>query len=531
MRLPIGKQVFERLITEGYLYVDKTRQIYDMVTGNSEQIFISRPRRFGKTLLCWTLDALFSGKRELFEGLEISKTDWGWESYPVIHLDMSDIKTANGVESVDNSLTLQMSDTASKHEISIGEATLPGIMLKRAITEVSVKHNKPVVVIVDEYDKPFLDFHAKPEQAQRVREIMRDYYITLKSNEQYMKFLFMTGISKFSKMGVFSALNHLTDISLNENYGTLFGYTEDELAEYFGEYLEAGAKKLNMPLGEFVEKVRAYYNGFCFDGEHRVYNPFSMLNFLESYKFSNYWMESGTPKMIADYMRDRCLTVEQFRGKQVPDDFVKNPGEIETTPPESFLYQAGYLTLREGVDDDYSLDYPNTEVLNSMSRLVTQNMLSGSGIEFMDLRTPLLRAVGGGNGVLFIETINRLLTSIPYDDYVKSAQQGIRTSGMEITVQEWLYRSNIISFLRGCGVLALGEMHNSKGRSDLLVSHKGTAWIIEIKVAYNDNGKAKAAEAMEQINSRQYADQFVTAKKVGIAIDDKTRRIKEWVAG
>ena len=530
MRLPIGKQVFERLRTENYLYVDKTRQIYDIVTGDSEQIFLSRPRRFGKTLLCWTLDALFSGRRELFEGLSISLSDWNWESYPVIHLDMSDIKTSSGVEGVDGSLMSQVKSVASIHGVKLKEITLPGIMLKDVIADVFKKHNKPVVVIVDEYDKPFLDFFNKPQEALKVREIMRDYYITLKSGEQYMRFLFMTGISKFSKMGVFSSLNHMTDISLSEKYGTLLGYTENELVECFDEHLKSTAEKLNISKGELIEKMRDYYNGFCFDGVSRVYCPFSTLSFLESGKFSNYWMKSATPKLIADYMKERTLTVEQFRGLQVSEDFADNPGEIETASPESFLYQSGYLTLREGIYDDYSLDYPNTEVLNSMSELVCKNMTRGNGGgQFMDLRTPLLKAIDGGDGDLFVKTINSLLASIPYDDYAASARQEIELS--KIPAREWLYRSTILAFLRGCGVLVFGEMHSSKGRSDLLVSHKGVAWIIEIKVAYNNDGKALAVQALEQINGRRYADQFVTAKKIGIAIDDGARRIKEWVVG
>jgi len=527
MRLPIGKQIFERLRTENYLYVDKTRQIYDMVTGDSEQIFLSRPRRFGKTLLCWTLDALFSGKRELFEGLFITQTDWKWESYPVIHLDMSDIKTSSGVEGVDKSLAAQVKNVASIHGVKLKEITLPGIMLKDVIADVFKKHNKPVVVIVDEYDKPFLDFFNKPQEALKIREIMRDYYITLKSGEQYMRFLFMTGISKFSKMGVFSSLNHMTDISLNEKYGTLLGYTENELVECFDEHIKSTAEKLNVSKDELVEKMRDYYNGFCFDGVSRVYCPFSTLSFFCNCRFDNYWMESATPKIIADYMRDRCLTVEQFRGLQVSRDFAINPGEIETTPPESFLYQSGYLTLREGIYDDYSLDYPNAEVLNSMSELVCKNMTRGNGGgQFMDLRTPLLKAIGG-DGDLLVKTINSLLASIPYDDYAASARQEIELS--KIPAREWLYRSTILAFLRGCGVLVFGEMHSSKGRSDLLVSHKDNAWIIEIKVAYNNDGKAKSAEAMEQINGRQYANQFATAKKIGIAIDDGARQIMEWI--
>ena len=528
--LPTGLQEFEYIRMNNVLYVDKTDKIYELVSKAKKQFFLSRPRRFGKTLTCWTLDALFSGKRELFEGLAISKTDWKWEKYPVIHLDMSDIKTASGIDDVNESLFLQAEKTAVEHDIDLRGVKMPGVMLDRIISGVSKKHGLPAVVIVDEYDKPFLDFYNKPQIAQKVREIMRDYYITLKSSERHMKFLFMTGISKFSKAGVFSTLNNLTDISLNKKFGTLLGYTENELVKHFGDHIKTKAEELNLTINELIENIRHYYNGFCFDGISRVYCPFSVLNFLENDdgKFLNYWMTSATPKILADYMKDRNLTVEQFRGLQVSQDFAGSPGEIETARPESFLYQSGYLTLREGISDDFSLDYPNAEVLDSMSSLVYNNIMrSGGDDNFMDLRTPLLDALADGNSGLLLDTINRLLSSIPYDDYAKAAELAIKLSG--IPAQEWLYRSTILAFLRGCGVLVFGELHSNKGRADLLVSHKGKAWIIEIKVAYNDDSAEKAKEAITQINNKQYADQFKTAKKVGIAIDDKLRQIKEWI--
>jgi len=529
-KLPTGLQVFENIRKKGALYVDKTDMIYKIVSEAKMQYFISRPRRFGKSLLCWTLDALFSGKRELFEGLAISKTDWEWESYPVIHLDMSKVVTDNGIDGIRKSLVWQMEDVAREYEIDLGGVTEPGLMLGSTIIETSRRHGKPVVVIVDEYDKPFLDFYNQPPVAREVRDLMRSYYTQLKANEQHMRFLFLTGISKFTKAGVFSTLNNLNDLSLNEKYGTLLGYTEEELVDYFDEYLDVGAEKLKISTDELVERIRSYYNGFCFDGITKVYCPFSVLNFFEDYKFFNYWMDSANPKIIADFMKDRRLTVEQFRGFQVSRDFAFRPGEIETAPPESFLYQAGYLTLRDGVSGDFSLDYPNTEVLNSMSELVYKNMLRYGSDEYFDLCGPLQRALFEGDCELLIDTFNRLLASIPYDDYDNAAKQGIRLNRLKITVQEWLYRSTILAFLRGCNVMAFGEMHSSKGRSDLQIIHKGIPWVIEVKVARNDDCAAMAREAMKQINDNRYADPYINAKKVAIAIDDKARQIGEWIA-
>ncbi|MDR3013206.1 MAG: ATP-binding protein [Chitinispirillales bacterium] len=527
-KLPTGLQVFEHIRTSGAVYVDKTDMIYNIVSDARRQFFISRPRRFGKTLLCWTLNALFSGRKELFEGLAIAKTDWAWERYPVVHLDMSRVTTDEGVVDVRRSLVFQMKCIAGEHEISLDNEMGAGEMLTKIIIEVSQKHGKPTVLIIDEYDKPFLDFYNKPPMAEEIRGIMRSCYSQLKANESHLRFLFMTGISKFTKAGVFSTLNNLNDLSLEEDYGALLGYTEEELTGYFSEHLEVAAKKQNMPVAELVEKVRAFYNGYCFDGEQKVYCPFSVLSFLQSRQFLNFWIHSGGAKVIADYMKDRSLTVEQFRGMQVSRDFASSPGEIETASPQSFFYQAGYLTLREGISDDFSLDYPNIEVLNSMSELVCKNMVQ-PGNDFVDLRSPLLIALCDKDTELLIETLNRLLSGIPYNDYTDAAKQGMQQKNLKITTQEWLYRSTILAFLRGCGVLAFGEMHNSQGRSDMLVIHKNIPWIIEIKVAKDDDSAAKAQEAMKQINDRQYDAPYQNAKKVAIAIDDKARQIEEWI--
>jgi hypothetical protein len=204
---------------------------------------------------------------------------------------------------------------------------------------------------------------------------------------------------------------------------------------------------------------------------------------------------------------------------------------METTPPEGFLYQAGYLTLRERIGDEFILDYPNAEVLNSMSMLVSKNIVEGRGEDFMDFRTPLLNALEDGDGELLVETVNRLLASIPYDDYANAARQGRRISRKKLTAQEWLYRSTILAFLRGCGILVFGEMHNNQGRSDMVVTCRGATWIIEIKVAAaGEDCRVKAEEAMAQINDNQYAGLYQNAKKIGIAIDDNTRQIGEWVS-
>jgi hypothetical protein len=329
-------------------------------------------------------------------------------------------------------------------------------------------------------------------------------------------------------MGVFSTLNTPADISLMPEYAEMCGYTEEEIVKYFPDYLEETANHMKITPEELIAKMRYYYNGFCFDRytNSRLYNPFSTLLFFKEKEFYNYWIDTGRSKLIADYMKDKNLTVEQFRNFPVSNDFSKSPGDVDETPPHGFLYQCGYLTLRPGISDALSLDYPNTEVLNSMSALVAQNILNQTDYDYTGCRNDLLKGLMTLDYNKVVNAFNRLLASIPYDDFSKAAQQNISDNDYEFKPQEWLYRSTILAFLRGCGVVVTGEMHTNKGRSDIVILHKGKTWIIELKVAYKNQCPAqKAKEAMEQIIDKNYAMPYPDAFCVAMAIDDEKREI------
>jgi hypothetical protein len=282
---------------------------------------------------------------------------------------------------------------------------------------------------------------------------------------------------------------------------------------------------------ELISQIRNYYNGFSFDriAKERIYNPYSTLRFFKEKCFANFWFDSGTPKFIADYLKYRKLTVEQFRNLQVSDDFARNPGDVDTTPPEGFLFQSGYLTLRPGIINEFSLDYPNTEVLNSMSRLLTYNLLNENT---NDLQNNLLSALMYGDIKELIDVFNTLLASIPFDDFEGAARQSIKLNSYGFSTQEWMYRSTIFAFLRGAAINVIAEMHTNKGRSDIVISHKGKTWVIEIKVACKgQKADAKAKEAMQQIIENNYAEPFPDAICLGLAIDDEKRMITEYVSG
>jgi len=527
LKLPAGIQTFEKLRKDNCVYVDKTKYLVDIIDKISV-CFLARPRRFGKSLTVSTLDALFSGKKELFKGLYaeefLNRPDF--EPSPVIRLSMGGISTHGNIKSIEESIKEKTLLVAEILGIEIKKTTSAGDVLAKLIIQTSQKHNKKVVFLLDEYDKPYTDFINEPDVAKKVRALLRGYYSQIKENEDYLRFIYITGISKFTKMGVFSTLNNLVDISPLEEYGKICGLTEDEIIQYFPDYLDATADKFGISTDDLLEKMRNYYNGFCFDvgGKNRLYNPFSTLHFFFSKIFANFWMESGTSSMFTEYLKTNRLTVEQFRNFPVSDNFLYHSTEIEKARPESFLFQTGYLSLREGL----KLDYPNTEVLDALSELVSQYILEDKTEDFTYCRNDLLIALERTYHDLVVSVFNRLLASIPYDDFTSAAKQAVLFNCYDYKVQEWLYRSNILSFLRGCGVLVIGEMHTNLGRADLVVAHKGKTWVIELKVAYEgESPTKKAEEALQQIIDNNYASPYPDAVCVGMAIDDTVRQITD----
>jgi hypothetical protein len=534
LKLPIGIQTFETIRTEGYLYVDKTKHLIDLIE-QGQIYFFARPRRFGKSLTISTFDALFSGKKELFKGLYaeefVNRTEF--KPSPVIRLDMSRVNTSEGMEGIKESILKLTREVARKLGVKLSKTRLSGDLLSELIVLTAEKHNRKVVILVDEYDKPYTDFVNDSEMADNVRNILRDYYVQFKSNDEYIRFTFITGISKFAKFGIFSSLNTPSDISMMPKYAEMCGYTEEEISHYFPDYIEETANEMHLSTSELKERIRLYYNGFSFDRNAgtKLYNPFSTLLFFREKDFANYWIESGRSKMIADYMKNRNLTVEEFRDFPVSKDFIRSPGDMDETPPHGFLYQNGYLTLRPGTIHEFSLDYPNTEVLNSMSSLVTRNILETKDESFNQCQTDLLKGLMTKDKETVVAAFNRLLACIPYDDFSSAAKQSISNHDYEMKPQEWLYRSTILAFAHGCGVVVAAEMHTNKGRPDLIVAYKGNTWVIEMKIAYEgQNTEAKAEEACRQIIDKNYAAPYPNAICLGLGIDDGKRQITSFVA-
>ena len=489
--LPIGVQTFEIIRQDNLLYVDKTSRLEELVK-NCRRVFLSRPRRFGKSLTLSTLDALFSGKSELFRGL--SAEAWAAEQAkhpaPVLRLDMSMTDT-RGVSEFEASLIRELTRRAESARVNV-KSILPGGVFQDLIIGL-YDQSGPVVVLIDEYDKPILDKIGNLEAAEAMRNSLRTLYTVLKGCDEYLRFVMLTGISKFTKTGVFSAMNNLMDISMTERFGDVVGYTQEELERDFAEWIDDAAGKMGLSRQELLMRTKGYYDGFCFDGTTRLYNPFSILNLFANRRFSNYWYESGSPSFIVAYMkRHEILDPEAYRHLVVKESFASSQ-EIERARPESFLYQAGYLTIEKREEQSLTLDYPNREVLDSIAGMYLEHVYN---VERYDsIGSDLWRALSEGDIVRGIQLYNTALASIPYHDLARR--------------DESLYRSLFLMLLRGAGITAHGEVPTHRGRSDVLVLFPHRVVVLEFKLARGAGEiEGLRAEGQRQIEEKGYAKPF-----------------------
>jgi hypothetical protein len=333
-KLPLGMQDFKEIISEGYVYVDKTRYIHEMLnTGKS--YFISRPRRFGKTLTVSTLYYLFKGEKELFRDTYIYD-QWDFKVYPVIRMSMIGIDTRSP-ETVEKGLRFKLKEIYDEYGIT-PQTDEYKLMFSGLVKQLAAKG--PVVILIDEYDRPVLDHLGDPEGAQKIRTVMREFYIVLKETEPLLKFALLTGLTKITKAGIFSTLNHLEELSTQETYAAMLGYTAEELETRFDKYLDAGAEKMRLSRKELVARIADYYDGFSFDGKRFVYNPFSILCFFKEYKLKNFWAASGLPSALAEYAKSHRLKPEDYLRTYMKEDLL-TAYEIEQAPPQSFWFSQG----------------------------------------------------------------------------------------------------------------------------------------------------------------------------------------------
>ncbi|WP_375561453.1 AAA family ATPase [Bernardetia sp. OM2101] len=491
-KLPIGIQSFEKIRTENYLYVDKTEHIYSLLD-SAGYYFLSRPRRFGKSLLINTLKEIFLGKKELFKGLFI-EDKIEWTTFPVIHLDFAvgDYKKIG----LYDYLQQKIIQNATEYQIEI-EAESIGFALEELIHKLYKKYNQKVVLLIDEYDKPIIDFldDDKIHIAKENNEIMKSFYSPIKSLDNELRFFFLTGVSKFTKVSIFSDLNHLNDITVDDNFSTLVGYTQKEVEFYFEEHINKLATKHKLDKKETLKELKEWYNGYSWTGEDKVYNPFSIMNALQKSNFDNYWFATGTPTFLVKLMQKGNY---YDMDNQIMDLQSLGNFDIINIQPITVLFQTGYLTLVEEYRMNvYRLGYPNREVKNSMLNM----LLNSYSFQPEGFAIPLVVQLENAFlhqdfEKLFIHFAT-LFAKIPYQIFEQ--------------YKESYYHTVIFLTFELLGFYIDAEVNTSRGRIDAVVKSKEAIFIFEFKV--NETPQM----AIEQIKEKKYADKYLTEKE-----NDKT---------
>jgi hypothetical protein len=502
--LPIGIQSFSELRKYDFLYIDKTEAIFNLVKG-SKVHFLSRPRRFGKSLLVSTLKELFLGNKELFKGLFI-EDKIEWETFPVIHLDFakSDYKQLG----LEKSIELRLEDQAKLYDISLETETISN-QFEELIRKLYKKFDKRVVLLIDEYDKPIIDFLGKDEIhiAIENRDIMKNFYTPIKSLDNYLRFFFLTGVSKFSKVSIFSDLNHLSDLTVDSRFSSLVGYTQKELEYYFDDYIDLLAEKNDLDKKETLDKLRQWYNGYSWTGEERVYNPFSVMNALQKSNFNNYWFETGTPTFLTKLMAENQY---YDMDNTIMDLLTLGNFNITNIEPVTVLFQTGYLTLLEEIETNvYSLGYPNKEVKNSMLKMLLNSFTYQMEGFAIPLVVRLKHALQKADFDTIFMYLKSLFAKVPYQIFEQH--------------KESYYHSIIFLTFELLGYYADAEVNTSIGRIDAVVRTEKYIFVFEFKVSDT------AEKALQQIKDRKYYEKYLSEKEegktiylIGVACQEKT---------
>ncbi|MCB0842502.1 MAG: ATP-binding protein [Bacteroidetes bacterium] len=520
-RLPVGRQNFEAIIKENLLYVDKTRQMYELIcTGNL--YFLSRPRRFGKSLLVSKLKHLFSGNKELFEGLYIhEQTNYDWQPYPVIQFNFA--KLGQSVEHLESGIRYLLKQHAEEFNIQLPDTTL-SLQFDYLIKSISQK-GKPVVLLIDEYDKPIVDFLTEVEKAKRNQNVLKDFFSPLKDLDAqgHIRFLFITGVSKFSKVSLFSDLNNLTDLTIDRLSDDLLGITQDELLTYFTDYIKIAVEHFELKEEQLLKDIKFWYNGYAYNPEIKLYNPFSLLNFFNSRRFGNFWFATGTPTFLVNSIRDQIMQPQELENIKVPETFF-DKYSLEKIDIVGLLFQTGYLTIKTTETKrhrtKYFLGYPNEEVrLSMVHNLVEAFTYKRSST----VGNALLRMEDGleeGNVKTFIEQLEILLSDISYHLLPKKKDN----KQTEFEIWEGYFHTIIYLVTSFMGFHVQSEITKHKGRLDLLVETDDYIYIMEFKL------DEPAKNAIQQIKNRKYAAGYRNSSKtiylVGIGFSREERNVE-----
>jgi len=486
MRYPIGIQAFRDVREGDYVYVDKTALIYDLVK-DGKYYFLSRPRRFGKSLLVSTLEAYFLGKRELFQGLAIDNLEKDWEEYPVLHLDLSNEKYSDKTR-LESLLNDEVTKWEKRYGSSPSEETVSrrfGGVIQRAYEQTGHK----VVILIDEYDAPLVNLIDKEDLLEDNRETLSAFYKNIKANDGDIQFAFLTGVTKFGQLSVFSALNNLNDISLSKRFQTLCGVTEEELHAYFDESVEEMAEENDISKDACYERLKEMYDGYHFyKNGTGVYNPFSLLNALFSREFGSYWFQSGTPTALIKALKSKNVDITQLPGRSVSPTRLANVNSYQDDLT-ALLYQSGYLTISGESESGYlTVDFPNQEVRNGFYNQLLPIYTSMSGDD-VDCRVDALRlALIHGDVEAFITEMRAVIASLQYQFFKVEEQAFQFIFGITGTL------------IGGTDLRTDAEKRTNRGRVDMLIETRSYVYIIEFKLDQSPEA------ALQQIRDKGYAE-------------------------
>ncbi len=505
LSLPLND--FADVIEGNRIYVDKTMFLSPLIQKKGFY-FLSRPRRFGKSLLLSTLKYIFKGRKELFKGLYI-EDKIEWKTYPVIHLDFLNISYKD--TTLAKGLKSYLHDEAEKENIVLTKDS-PRELLKELIIKLKAKYNQNVVILIDEYDKSIVDYIDEPAQATINRDTLKNFFGTLKGMTVDLQFIFLTGVSKFSKVSLFSDLNNLVDLTLDKNYTTLLGYTQEEIESYFADYLEKYCVEKNMTLTELLAEIKRWYNGYSWDSINKVYNPYSILNFLYSGEFLNHWFSTGTPTMVVKLLNRKYI--EDFKDVSL-DIFELERYDITQIEKHlvSLLFQTGYLTITKKVDaETFLLNYPNKEVRDSFNSFRVADYIEGD-VSLSRLKYNLKTSLHEGKMDLFVENLTILFAQIPYQIVIPN--------------REAYYQLIIYLTLKILGLEIIAEENTNKGRIDAIIFVSDYIYIIEFKFS------SSTKKALLQIKDKKYYEKYLADSRqiclVGMNFDYENRTVIECV--
>lgn len=508
---PIGIQTFSKIREGNYLYIDKTEYVYRMTHSASSYMFLSRPRRFGKSLLTSTLHSYFSGRKELFHGLAMEKLEKEWTEYPVLHFDMSTAKHANS-EQLLQELNLKLYGYEQIYG-RLEEEVNPNQRLMGLIKRAYEQTGKKVVVLIDEYDAPLLDVVHERENLDVLRNIMRNFYSPLKACDPYLRYVFLTGITKFSQLSIFSELNNIKNISMDEPYAAICGISEDEIRLQMKDDLGGLAKKLEITPEEALMKLKENYDGYHFTSPSPdIYNPFSLLNAFADGKFGSYWFGSGTPTYLVKMLDKFGVKPSEIGRRQLKSSVFDAPTET-MTDAVPLLYQSGYITIKDynKMLDLYTLDIPNKEVRLGLMESLLPYYVNNKTPEATTMVAYLFYDIQNGDMDAALHRLQEFLSTIPYCDNTR----------FEGHYQQVFY---IIFSLLGYYVDV--EVRTPRGRVDIVLRTKTTLYVMELKL------DKSAGEAMEQIDLKNYPERFalcgLPVVKVAVSFDSERCTIGDW---